>query len=263
MKTAERAGAPKVSFTRMADGTKDDYELLHDGPEIWSDDLATRLLKGLEAAGDVESPYQISRLGHSLQTATRALRDDAERRRREVSASAAELNAHSKGLRGELEAFRRRGVEIDASLAGKGRTRTCSLQPSASAPLMAGSALAALSTRAPARSKQAEEAASRERQRNAEKLRRKEERLREKEEECRRSAEQLAEANRRLEVAAAAEARAAATARQQQQQQQRQMQKLEARFQQLSASLQARLGERDEECGRTAEEVTQLRAIGW
>ena len=109
-----------------------------------------------------------------------ALRDDAERRRREVSASAAELTAHSKGLRGELEAFRRRGVEIDASLAGKGRTRTCSLQPSASAPLMAGSALAALSTRAPARSKQAEEAASRERQRNAEKLRRKEERLREK-----------------------------------------------------------------------------------
>ena len=143
-----------------------------------------------------------------------ALRDDAERRRREVSASAAELTAHSKGLRGELEAFRRRGVEIDASLAGKGRTRTCSLQPSASAPLMAGSALAALSTRAPARSKQAEEAASRERQRNAEKLRRKEERLKEKRREVdqARRAEAEARGRRVAERAAAVGGRRAVCA---------------------------------------------------
>ena len=73
----ENAGRPMVSFTQMSDGTREDYALLQSEPEPWKDDLATRLLKELDSACDVESPHQISRLGHSLQTATRALRDDA------------------------------------------------------------------------------------------------------------------------------------------------------------------------------------------
>ena len=72
------AGRPMVSFTQMSDGTREDYALLQSEPEPWKDDLATRLLKELDSACDVESPHQISRLGHSLQTATRALRDDAD-----------------------------------------------------------------------------------------------------------------------------------------------------------------------------------------
>jgi len=74
----QNAANTKVSFTQMSEGTKQDYELIDSRAEPWEDDLATRLLKELEAACDVESPHQISRLGHSLQTATRALRADAD-----------------------------------------------------------------------------------------------------------------------------------------------------------------------------------------
>lgn len=74
----EEAARQRVSFTQMSEGTKEDYDLLASDSEPWSDDLATRLLKELEAACDVESHHLISRLGHSLQTATRALRDDAD-----------------------------------------------------------------------------------------------------------------------------------------------------------------------------------------
>ena len=68
----------RVSFRQMSQGTKEDYELFAKDPEPYGDDLATRLLKELETACNVESRHLISRLGHSLQTATRALRDDAD-----------------------------------------------------------------------------------------------------------------------------------------------------------------------------------------
>ena len=74
----EDAVIQRVSFRQMSQGTKEDYDLLANDPEPYGDDLATRLLKELEAACDVESRHLISRLGHSLQTATRALRDDAD-----------------------------------------------------------------------------------------------------------------------------------------------------------------------------------------
>jgi predicted HD phosphohydrolase len=67
----------KVSFTAMADGTAADYALTarHDDALVAA--TAGNVLTWLQAL-DGDSPYQISRLGHSLQTATRAERDGAD-----------------------------------------------------------------------------------------------------------------------------------------------------------------------------------------
>ncbi len=62
-----------VSFTRMADGTAEDYELLSEYEEKEQADFPDRVLGWLREM-DGPSPYQISRLEHSLQAATRAER---------------------------------------------------------------------------------------------------------------------------------------------------------------------------------------------
>ena len=67
----------KVSFTAMIDGTQADYDLLDQFDAQHPDDPAERVLAWLRQM-DIESPYQITRLGHSLQTATRAERDGAD-----------------------------------------------------------------------------------------------------------------------------------------------------------------------------------------
>ena len=67
----------KVSFTAMEDGTQADYDLLAEEEQIDGDALAERVLGWLRDM-DVESPYHITRLGHSLQSATRAERDGAD-----------------------------------------------------------------------------------------------------------------------------------------------------------------------------------------
>lgn len=63
----------KVTFTRMDEGTHEDYELLakDEADEIAS--FPERVLKWLDEM-DEPSPYPITRLGHSLQAATRAHR---------------------------------------------------------------------------------------------------------------------------------------------------------------------------------------------
>ncbi len=67
----------KVSFTAMKDGTRADYELVfaHDRENVAQQ--ADRVLGWLEQM-DGDSPYQISRLEHCLQTATRAEQDGAD-----------------------------------------------------------------------------------------------------------------------------------------------------------------------------------------
>lgn len=64
----------KVSFTTMADGTRRDYELVfeHEAEQIATQ--ADRVLDWLRQM-DGTSPYQISRLDHCLQSATRAEAD--------------------------------------------------------------------------------------------------------------------------------------------------------------------------------------------
>lgn len=67
----------KVSFIRMDQGTRADYELLDEFEKTAGTNLAERVLDWLRSMqGD--SPYQISRLDHSLQAATRAERDGAD-----------------------------------------------------------------------------------------------------------------------------------------------------------------------------------------
>lgn len=67
----------KVAFTAMQDGTQADYDLVlaHDARHIAGQ--ADRVLRCLQAM-DGDSPYQISRLAHCLQTATRAEQDGAD-----------------------------------------------------------------------------------------------------------------------------------------------------------------------------------------
>jgi predicted HD phosphohydrolase len=62
-----------VSFTAMKDGTKEDYDLLSELESEQMDDFAERVLGWLRTMDDSVG-YQISRLEHSLQAATRALR---------------------------------------------------------------------------------------------------------------------------------------------------------------------------------------------
>ena len=67
-----------VSFTRMSDGTKADYDLLHREEEAFKAGLADRILEHLRLLEHSTGGYQITRLDHSLQTATRAAEDGAD-----------------------------------------------------------------------------------------------------------------------------------------------------------------------------------------
>jgi predicted HD phosphohydrolase len=64
-----------VSFTRMEDGTAGDYELLARMEEGYVEALPDRLLAAVRALENSFAGYQVSRLEHSLQSATRARRD--------------------------------------------------------------------------------------------------------------------------------------------------------------------------------------------
>ena len=67
----------KVSFSAMEDGTRADYDLIFAHEAAQSNGMADRVLRWLREM-DQPSPYRITRLGHSLQTATRAERDGAD-----------------------------------------------------------------------------------------------------------------------------------------------------------------------------------------
>jgi len=67
-----------VSFTAMKDGTKEDYAFLTEHEIEYTKGTADRLLNALVSLDESLSGYQITRLGHSLQSATRAERDGAD-----------------------------------------------------------------------------------------------------------------------------------------------------------------------------------------
>lgn len=67
-----------VSFRQMKDGTKADYELLGRLEQQFIDELPDRILGALKALDDTLSGYQVTRLEHSLQAATRAEADGAD-----------------------------------------------------------------------------------------------------------------------------------------------------------------------------------------
>jgi predicted HD phosphohydrolase len=72
------SGAGVVSFQRMEDGTREDYALLDRAERDYVHALPDRLLEALRKLDQSLQGYQVSRLGHSLQAATRALKDGAD-----------------------------------------------------------------------------------------------------------------------------------------------------------------------------------------
>jgi len=68
----------KVQFTEMKYGSKEDYELLSKFEKEYAQKLPDRILEALLNLGDSMDGYQVSRLEHSLQSATRAERDGAD-----------------------------------------------------------------------------------------------------------------------------------------------------------------------------------------
>ena len=67
----------KVSFKEMKKGTKEDYLLLDSHEKEFIQNTPYRIMNFLSTMKETLEGYQISRLEHSLQTATRALNDGA------------------------------------------------------------------------------------------------------------------------------------------------------------------------------------------
>jgi predicted HD phosphohydrolase len=62
----------KVKFTAMQDGDAEDYAFLEEHETAFAAQTGARLLKALVGLDESLSGYQVTRLGHSLQAATRA-----------------------------------------------------------------------------------------------------------------------------------------------------------------------------------------------
>ena len=68
----------KVAFTQMKDGTKEEYEFLTAHEIDHTKHTAKRLMDALVDLDQSLSGYKVTRLGHSLQSATRAWRAGAD-----------------------------------------------------------------------------------------------------------------------------------------------------------------------------------------
>ena len=69
----------KVNFTRMDEGTAEEYEFLHKGEVEFTKSLPERIVGALKNLDNTLSGYRITRLEHSLQSATRAENDGADK----------------------------------------------------------------------------------------------------------------------------------------------------------------------------------------
>ena len=67
----------KVKFKQMKEGSKEDYFLLNKLEKKFIEGTADRVLKTMQGLTSSLVGYQINRLEHSLQTATRALKEKA------------------------------------------------------------------------------------------------------------------------------------------------------------------------------------------
>lgn len=68
----------RVNFTQMRDGTREEYDFLTKHEIAYTKGTADRLLRALRDLDESLSGYQVTRLGHSVQSATRAWRDGAD-----------------------------------------------------------------------------------------------------------------------------------------------------------------------------------------
>jgi predicted HD phosphohydrolase len=79
MADADRSHVNRVvSFQRMEDGTREDYELLGRHERDYVQELPERIFAALGMLKDSLGGYPLSRFDHSLQCATRALKDGAD-----------------------------------------------------------------------------------------------------------------------------------------------------------------------------------------
>ena len=67
-----------AKFVQMKDGTKEDYLLLEKHEKKYIEGTADRLIEFMSRITNTLEGYQITRLEHSLQSATRALNDKAK-----------------------------------------------------------------------------------------------------------------------------------------------------------------------------------------
>ena len=67
----------QVKFSQMKDGDKEDYELLIKFEDKFIEGTGERIIRVLKGLDSSLGGYKVSRLEHSLQTASRALRDKA------------------------------------------------------------------------------------------------------------------------------------------------------------------------------------------
>ena len=65
----------KVSFTEMKNGTKEDYLFLDNNEKNFANKTAERIIEFMSNLTETLEGYQVSRLEHSLQSATRAYRN--------------------------------------------------------------------------------------------------------------------------------------------------------------------------------------------
>ena len=65
----------KVSFTEMKHGTKEDYLFLDKHEKAYAAGTADRILKFMSGLNETLEGYQVSRLEHSLQSATKAFKN--------------------------------------------------------------------------------------------------------------------------------------------------------------------------------------------
>lgn len=70
----------RVQFTAMADGTAAEFQLVDRVEEEAAADLVDRLVTHLGLLHDQPTAFRVTRYEHSLQSATRALRDGADER---------------------------------------------------------------------------------------------------------------------------------------------------------------------------------------
>ena len=68
----------QVKFVRMKDGDLEDYEFLSRHEAEFMQGTARRLLRAMQELDESLSGYRVTRLGHSVQTATRAWWDGAD-----------------------------------------------------------------------------------------------------------------------------------------------------------------------------------------
>ena len=78
MSDASPVTVPMVSFTSMAAGTREDYQLLERLEAQFAASTADRVLDQLRGLAGSLAGYKVDRLEHSLQSATRAYRDGAD-----------------------------------------------------------------------------------------------------------------------------------------------------------------------------------------